>query len=309
VLFAPQAIEREGEQLVRDVPMCLACADGEPCAAVKCAGQGRHASSTRIEPNVWGEVHEVGFVADVVHRTPEELGIPRTIMEAPPAVPLKLQGLQIARMHELAQDTERQARAAAATRKANRERPRLQTIRGVEVVMPAEASMGPEMIDLIADASDQAESEREREKLMPKRVPDEIREAIRSAPADVTNRELEKQYNLSPPTISKIRRGLNVSDLKKYLKLAARVKKHRIAAVPEYKASQTANGPAASVSIMPAARIEPVSGAHLQHAPMLGDRVTLALELTHGELMSIVTGLSAPQLAAALRAALTTPRA
>jgi hypothetical protein len=70
----------EGEE-----PMCLECADAEPCVFQRLAGRGRDASSTRAEVNIFGELNAAAAQGEVIHRTPEELGIAREIKDEPRA--------------------------------------------------------------------------------------------------------------------------------------------------------------------------------------------------------------------------------
>jgi hypothetical protein len=66
-----------------DEPMCLDCADGRACVALRCAGQVREESSVTVQAGIFGGVEFVGEGESVVHRTPEELGIARTVPDVP----------------------------------------------------------------------------------------------------------------------------------------------------------------------------------------------------------------------------------
>jgi len=78
-LLAPR-LEGEGDE-----PMCLECADGELCVAVRCAGLVREESSACElgAMNVFGDIDMPGNGGKVVHRTPEELGIPAVVRDVP----------------------------------------------------------------------------------------------------------------------------------------------------------------------------------------------------------------------------------
>ena len=282
------AVEVDGPELA----VCLACADGEPCAAVKVAGQGRNGSSVKAERNVWGEVNEIGFVGEVIHRTPQELGIAAVIAAKPERPP---RGLQIARIEDA--KPEQRARGVAAMKKTARERPALQTIRGVDVVMPANASMGSEMIDLLA-----TEREREEGKTMPLPTPDAVKTKILAESAEMPHGEVAEKLGVSYPAVFRIRKEAGVK-VRRGVKPGTQ---------PHNAKSKSVSTQLQRVEIDPK---RPGTAASLlgalarSDAARAGDEhVTLQLELTHGELAQIVAGLSAVQLAAALRAALTTPR-
>jgi len=60
-------------------PMCLDCAEGRACVVQRCAGLGREESSVRAVRGEFGEINFPGEDSAVVHRTPEQLGIARTV--------------------------------------------------------------------------------------------------------------------------------------------------------------------------------------------------------------------------------------
>ena len=116
-LLAPR-LEGEGDE-----PICLECADGELCVAVRCAGLVREESSACElgAMNVFGDIDMPGNGGKVVHRTPEELGIPRTVVSD--------QGSVVRRAEPSLRDVERARRELGKAP--------LRTIQGVQVRMPA----------------------------------------------------------------------------------------------------------------------------------------------------------------------------
>lgn len=78
-------LERNGEEL-----LCLDCANGQPCVVQRCAGQGREESSVRAMRSELGEIVFPGEEERVVHWTPEQLGLARTVPDIPERVTLSL---------------------------------------------------------------------------------------------------------------------------------------------------------------------------------------------------------------------------
>lgn len=98
----------------------------------------REESNTRVEMNEFGELYFAGDApGPVIHRTPEELGLPRVIPAQPP--PLKLINADwqppapsTVRTRRMKRDPVRRGRYRVAPRE----------IQGVEVVLPPHAVMG-----------------------------------------------------------------------------------------------------------------------------------------------------------------------
>jgi hypothetical protein len=65
--------------------VCLDCADEQPCLFDRCRGKVRENASAAVTPADLGEFQELApaAVSPVIHRTPEELGIPRTVPDVP----------------------------------------------------------------------------------------------------------------------------------------------------------------------------------------------------------------------------------
>jgi hypothetical protein len=141
------------------IPVCMACADGEPCAVVKLQGAGRDGSSVQVTQNVWGEVEETGVLGEVVTRTPEELGLARIVAD----VPVVKERPRVDADWNVGRMTSPMKSAGV-----KRDRPaQLRTISGVQVRMPANAVMGAEFIDPMGNhGPKQAKSE---EQVMSKR--------------------------------------------------------------------------------------------------------------------------------------------
>lgn len=284
VLFG--ALEADGP----DVALCLACADGEPCAAVRCAGQGRGGSSVQVERDVFGELQEAAVMGAVVHRTPEELGLAR-VVRAEPEPPAR--GATFRRLSELMQvEAARAARAADAMRRTVRERAsKLRTIRGVEVRMSAASCMGAEMIEGFAREAAQEGKTMGRGR---KAIDNGVRDAVLAdhASGGFTLERLAAKYAIGKSTLS---RWLT--------------ERNRCERAPR---PATAARPAQLVEIDPQRR---GTADALINALAKRDAAaaTVTLELTQAQLAQVVQGLApnqvAAMIAAGLPAALATPRA
>ncbi len=64
-------------------PMCLDCVNDRQCALLRCAGRGREESSVSGSQNVFGEIVFPSEISSVICRTPEELGLARTVPDIP----------------------------------------------------------------------------------------------------------------------------------------------------------------------------------------------------------------------------------
>ncbi|MDR3741617.1 MAG: hypothetical protein P4L40_21570 [Terracidiphilus sp.] len=188
VLYA--ALEPDGPELA----VCLACADGEPCVALRCAGQGRSGSSVQVVRDVWGDVQETGFVAPVIERTPEELGLPRVVPDVPEPEPVRPDF-----------DAPRaRTRSTISARRLARDKAETpeRVIRGVRVRMPAEASMGGEMLDGFA-----RELEARKGKTMGRGawLTEETKRAIVEASDTRGVKDVAREFNVAMGTVSKLR--------------------------------------------------------------------------------------------------------
>lgn len=140
VLYA--ALEPDGPELA----VCLPCADGEPCVALRCAGRGREGSAVQMERDVYGDVQEPGFVGPVVERTPEELGLPRVVPDAPAPRPVRT----VSPDHGV-----RQPRSTISERRLRRDRPEV----GERKTMGRGVWLTEERKREIVEASDTMESQ------------------------------------------------------------------------------------------------------------------------------------------------------
>jgi hypothetical protein len=274
VLFC-DATDAEGAALAELVPMCLPCADGEPCVVVRCNGAGRQVSATRIEQNVFGEVFDVGHVSAVIHRTPEELGIPREIPDVAPAPVIRDIRPDWA-------DERTMRRAVRPKMSAPRPEPVIARVREeIDVEPPApiaepivEHEEEIAAVEVVCEEREQMSNDKKHFG-RGHRIPPEIRIKIAQEPDDLTLAQIARKYGVSEPTISKIRSGPRspVND-------------------PEPVAMS----------------IEPVRMPVEIRKPLIDGLVRITLELTPHEIGQIVAGLSPAQSAsfvsAGLRAAL-----
>ncbi len=81
--LCPAAIQAPRLEGGGEEPMCLDCAEGRACVAERCAGRGREESSVSARLGVFGDLEFPGEETAVVHRTPEELGIAKTVPDIP----------------------------------------------------------------------------------------------------------------------------------------------------------------------------------------------------------------------------------
>lgn len=82
--FCPGTVWLEGE----GGWLCLDCSNEMPCVEARVGGKGREAgASARATLNVYGELEFESAPALVIVRTPEELGVPRVVMDVPRPAP------------------------------------------------------------------------------------------------------------------------------------------------------------------------------------------------------------------------------
>jgi len=155
----------------RELPVCLPCADDEPCAVARCAGRGREVSAVSVERNVFGDVIDAIQSSEVVHRTPEELGVPREI--AAPAT----------RPHWVDRTVplQREKRDPAP-------RSRTETRAGVEQSVKEEKPVAKRHFGGRGAG-----------------IPEDVKRAIREAAPEVTGKELAAKYGISVASVWKIR--------------------------------------------------------------------------------------------------------
>lgn len=286
-----------------ELPVCMACADDEPCAAVKCAGQGRESSAVTIEQNVWGEVFDVGTVSDVVHRTPEELGVPRTVPDVSPA-PEPRRGLSV----DWGPARSRGTMSAKRVRKdvpAARPVP-LRVIRGVEVRMPAEACMGAEMLEGFAQEAAGKGGEMAGAGGRRAALTEERKREIVEASDHEQNIVVAKRFGVNASTVSVLRVEAGRPLKPRGGQLIVRKDAAKAQAAPVQLVAiggQAAGGTADSL----------LSALAKQDAVAAGGDAKVTLELTYTQLHELVRGLAPNQItkmiAAGLPVALTTPRA
>lgn len=174
--FCPAVITVETED--GREPSCLECAEGETCVTLRVGGKGRENSSVAPTPADLGELRfdEPAAPPPVVHRTPEELGIPRTVK----AEPEPLRG-----------EAKREAFNAAIEEMGRWKRP------------------GWKHADAAKAAACEAKQENE-ERKMPTgkygaRTPDDVREKIVAEGYAASGRELAQKYGVSEATIHAVR--------------------------------------------------------------------------------------------------------
>lgn len=170
----------QAQIFVEGVPSCLPCADAEPCAAMKAAGAGREGSTVATRLNVFLE-EEGAAAPPVVHRTPEELGIARTVKDEPPPRPNISPDFGPTRISgpRRIKDVPRKTQTAfiRAGHMQSQQRPE-----------EAEKAM------TVTSGRKQGE-----------RVPDETKKKILAEPAQASHADLARKYGVSDVTVRKIR--------------------------------------------------------------------------------------------------------
>jgi hypothetical protein len=209
----------EGEE-----PMCLECADAEPCVFQRLAGRGRDASSTRAEVNIFGELNAAAAQGQVIHRTPEELGIARESKDEP-RVPSWIKPPTDTGPGSVGRNVV--DRAARKVQQAQ-----LKEIGGELVLMPAGAVMGAEPLEgFIAER-------RKEGKAMPKnngRIPEEIRLKILAELPGVSNGEVGRKYDVAEGTVWYIRNKAGIRSTAKPGTREGAGERHAVAVIPKAK--------------------------------------------------------------------------
>jgi hypothetical protein len=242
-------------------PVCLDCADGEPCVAERCAGRTRESSGVSPSQDVYGEIVFAKDLAPVVTRTAEELGIARAVKDVPAETLLPY-----------AVRPDWQDKLPRRTVKMDRPVKRPSVISGqLSATKKAGASVS-------ASASAKGE-----ETEMPNwnRVTDE-RKALILAGAELTAKACAEKYGISPVTVAKIRhaggQGRSARPYAKRTKAAAKKPETQLAEVdPGRKGS--------AASLLTA----------LQKIDADRSRVHLSMEMTQAEIAGVLARLSEPQ--------------
>jgi len=272
------ALEGDGQ-----VPVCTDCANGDPCVVERVGRAGREGSATVTRLDVWGNDVGGDGVPALVTRTPEELGIPREV----PAASCQPSAIS--------------QRPAYSLRREQAE-PRLQTIRGEPVRLPALASMGAEMLDEIEPEKPATKEETMTVKSGRRqgtRISEETKQMIREAPDGMSYAELAREFGVTDVTVRLLRLGAGKAAPTVRAKRPVKPKANK-AAIQRIEVDTRAPGTAAAL----------LGALDRRDAPKDGDRIALAFELTPAELQAVIAGLSPAQLGAmaqaGLRAALLT---
>jgi hypothetical protein len=268
----------------RREPMCFECADGAPCSHARVQGLARDESSVRP---VLSEFGEFGFAKEerpVVHRTPEELGLPAVIPDRPAPRPASTW-------------TDGNWEPGLMPRPGLR-RDRPQTGRTIGArAMRTEATF-----------------ERKREADMPTgkygyKTPDEIREKILAEPPGIPARVIAERYGVGESTVWALRLRAGIAGAKRGRPMGQGGKAARRVRTRAPTANQNAEGRVALIPVNP----EPSGSAAallgaLEKLDGQGERVRVELELTQAEIGRLFSGLGPAQrtafLSAGLRAAL-----
>jgi hypothetical protein len=276
VIFAA-AVDGNGE-----VPVCMACADGDPCVVERVGRAGRESSATVTRLDVWGNDVGGDGVPAVVTRTPEELGIPREV----PAVSCQPSAISQKPAYSLARSREPVARV----------------IRDEPVRLPALASMGAEMLDEIEPEKPATKEETMTVKSGRRqgtRISEETKQMIREAPDGMSYAELAREFGVTDVTVRLLRIGAGKAAPTVRAKRPVKPKANK-AAIQRIEVDTRAPGTAAAL----------LGALDRRDGPKDGDRIALAFELTPAELQAVIAGLSPAQLGAmaqaGLRAALLT---
>ena len=271
----------------------------------------RPESSVSVSRDEYGElVCDGERPGPVIHRTPEELGIPRVIAPDPPKRlsiwpdEWPIEAHRTAKRHAERHGSPRLMGANGspsvtgnAAARAAREAP-LRMIKGVAVRMPADAVMGAEMIDLLAG---EAERESLKEGKMSRgkygvSTPPEVAAQIVANVDGLRMPELAAKFGVSVSTVSALRLKARTAEGGKLPRAAA------------YRAPKQARGLARAIDIDPK---RPGTASSLIGALATRDAAAapaVRLELTEAEVVGIVARLSGEQrsafLAAGLKAAI-----
>lgn len=277
--------------------------------------------SLRPESSVSLEIDELGeivFAADrsgpVIHRTPEELGIPRVV---PDVLERKIPTMSWADGRALspmrAAGVKRDRRPAMQTVKpakilsANEVRARediepLRVIGGEPVRMPADAVMGAEPLAEFIH-------ERKKESRM-RKISEETRAQILAEPTSMSNGAVGKKYGIAEGTVWYIRNKAGIrSTAKPGIQTGAATEPKKAKALKPAALTTKPRMPGRLVEIDPErpGTASALIGA-LAKIDQANERVKVEMELTRAELAKIVGGLTEEQqqafLSAGLRAVL-----
>lgn len=183
--FCPGAVRMTRGDGAGEYWLCLECADGLPCAAVRCCGQVRAESSAAVTHAEVAGLKALEDVAPIVppvtHRTPEELGLSRTVAHAEARPIVRAPYYSAAAAHKPAALYAGRAvpDALVAARKS--------VVKVKEEVKTVTVKSG-------------------RKGGSKSRIPDEIRREIQAADRDVSHSELARKYGISDVSVYKIRR-------------------------------------------------------------------------------------------------------
>ena len=262
--FDGEGLAGDGEEME---PMCLDCADGDPCAFRRCAGQGRAESSVTPRVDDFGALEFPTEQGAVVHRTPEELGVAAVVRDVP----------RVASWMKPPADTGPGSAGRSIVRKK------------VEVVIVSEQRPLPVM-------------KLKEEKAMPvgkfgHKTPDEIRAKVLAEPLNLSATEVGKKYGLSCSSVWLMRKQAG-------LKGTARVGVHKSAAVKRAKAVEPRKtGQMIPVEIDPQ---RPGTASSLMGAlakiDQANEKITVSMEVTQAEIVRFVAGLTNDQRTAFMNA-------
>lgn len=272
----------------------------------------RPESSVSVSRDEYGElVCDGERPGPVIHRTPEELGIPRVIAPDPPKrLSIWPDGWPVEAHRTAKRHAERHGSprlmgangspsvTGNAAARAAREAP-LRMIKGVAVRMPADAVMGAEMIDLLAG---EAERESLKEGKMPRgkygvSTPPEVAAQIVANVDGLRMPELAVKFGVSISTVSALR--LKAKQANGWGKVRKPQKNATALARPgNIQPIAVDPGPPGTASSL----IGALAARDAAAAP------AVRLELTEGEVVGIVARMSGEQrsafLAAGLKAAI-----
>ena len=271
-----------------DCWVCLDCADGEPCVVARCGGAGRDGSNVAASQDVFGQMVFAPDVAPVVTRTPEELGIPRTVASSPPVV--------------------RQARPERTEAEIERARAELGKA-PLRMMKAGNSEQG-------AGSSEQAArvvAEVSEERAMPKKevIPQETVEMILAEPATVSNMELSRQLGLSEYKVRTLRLAHGIrSEASRGKAGAARLKK-KPPLVTKPNGSPIGDRPPKVKSMPRTIEVDPTRPGTasslfnaLAKVDAQNERMRIELDLTVQQIGLILNGLSPAKQAAFLSAGL-----
>lgn len=242
----------------------------------------RPESSVSVDLDEYGQV---AFRSDlngaVIHRTPEELGIPSVIAAAPPR----------------AKRPERTEAEIEHARKQLGKAP-LRTIGGEPVRLPPGAVMGAEMLNESEEAKVQGRVEG---------VSEEVGIAIVSEPPTVSNAELARRFDLTEYKVCKVRAQAGIRSQAKPPGRNADAGNAEYRALAEQKPKPKSVPRSIEIDPQRAGTAAALLGA-LAKQDAAAERVKIELELSAAEIGVIVGRLDAVQrqafFAAGIRAAL-----